>query len=128
MDGMMSSYDIEIPSSMPADKMFKAMVVDLDSIIGDIFPGASVEILEGDGGVGTILAKGVSLRALSAVLTLSMRKSGGSIYKDKVTYKYSTKLGDLGNINITDETHNLSYDATLSALKAFQAHVQARPS
>ncbi|KAL0430464.1 UNVERIFIED_CONTAM: Major strawberry allergen Fra a 1-3 [Sesamum radiatum] len=50
------TYDIEIPSSIPATKMFKAVVLDADTLIPKIMPQAikNVEILEGDGGVGTV--------------------------------------------------------------------------
>ena len=50
------TYDMEIPSSIPADKMFKAFVLDGDTIIPKVLPHAitSVQTLEGDGGVGTI--------------------------------------------------------------------------
>ncbi|MGI4421821.1 pathogenesis-related BetVI family protein [Klebsiella pneumoniae] len=53
---MAITYDMEIPSSIPADKMFKAFVLEGDSIIPKVLPHAitSVETLEGDGGVGTI--------------------------------------------------------------------------
>ncbi|PIM98484.1 hypothetical protein CDL12_29037 [Handroanthus impetiginosus] len=50
------TYDMEIPSSIPAAKMFKAVVLDADTLIPMIMPQAikNVEILEGDGGVGTV--------------------------------------------------------------------------
>ena len=50
------TYDIEIPSSIPPAKMFKAFVLDGDTLIPKILPQAikNVEILEGDGGAGTI--------------------------------------------------------------------------
>ena len=50
------TYDMEIPSSISADKMFKAFVLDGDTIIPKALPHAitSVQTLEGDGGVGTI--------------------------------------------------------------------------
>ncbi|KAH6816096.1 hypothetical protein C2S53_015247 [Perilla frutescens var. hirtella] len=50
------TYDIEIPSSIPAAKMYKAVVLDADTLIPKIMPQAikNVEILEGDGGVGTV--------------------------------------------------------------------------
>lgn len=79
----MITYDIEIPSSVPAPKMFKAMVLDADTLIPKIMPQAikNVEILEGDGGIGTVKvihfgkAKGVCIRALSIELMLSTRRT-----------------------------------------------------
>lgn len=53
---MAITYDMEIPSSIPAPRMFKAFVLDGDNLIPKVLPQAikSVEILEGDGGVGTV--------------------------------------------------------------------------
>ncbi|PIN16957.1 hypothetical protein CDL12_10379 [Handroanthus impetiginosus] len=50
------TYDMEIPSSIPAAKMFKALVLDADTLIPKIMPQAvkNVEILQGEGGVGTV--------------------------------------------------------------------------
>ena len=50
------TYDMEIPSSIPADKMFKAFVLHANTIIPKVLPHAitSVETLEGDGGPRTI--------------------------------------------------------------------------
>ncbi|KAL0315006.1 UNVERIFIED_CONTAM: Major strawberry allergen Fra a 1-3 [Sesamum calycinum] len=50
------TYDVEIPSPIPATKMYKAVVLDADTLIPKIMPQAikNVEILEGDGGVGTV--------------------------------------------------------------------------
>ncbi|GFZ13951.1 hypothetical protein Acr_24g0001410 [Actinidia rufa] len=46
------TYDMEIPSSISADKMFKAFVLDGDTTIPKALPHAitSVQTLEGDGG------------------------------------------------------------------------------
>lgn len=50
------TYDSEITSSIPPAKMFKAAVLDADNLIPKVLPQAikSVEVLEGDGGPGTI--------------------------------------------------------------------------
>ncbi|CAA2997234.1 major allergen Pru ar 1-like [Olea europaea subsp. europaea] len=50
------TYDQEITCSIPPEKMFKAFVLDADNIIPKVLPQAikKVDILEGDGGVGTI--------------------------------------------------------------------------
>ncbi|GFZ13950.1 hypothetical protein Acr_24g0001400 [Actinidia rufa] len=50
------TYDMEIPSSISAEKMFKAFVLDGDTIIPKALPHAitGVQTLEGDGSVGTI--------------------------------------------------------------------------
>ncbi|GFP83417.1 major allergen pru ar 1 [Phtheirospermum japonicum] len=50
------TYEMETRSPVPAAKMFKAFVLDSDTLIPKIMPQAikKVEILEGDGGVGTV--------------------------------------------------------------------------
>lgn len=50
------TYDMEISTSIPPAKMFHAFVVDGDEIYPKILPQVfqSVEIVEGDGGPGTI--------------------------------------------------------------------------
>lgn len=50
------SYEHEVTSSIPAPKLFKAFILDGDSLIPKILPQAikSVEIIQGDGGAGTI--------------------------------------------------------------------------
>ncbi|KAL3648732.1 hypothetical protein CASFOL_005135 [Castilleja foliolosa] len=50
------TYDMENVSSIPAARLFKSAVLDLDTLMPKIMPQAikSVEILEGDGGVGTV--------------------------------------------------------------------------
>ena len=50
------TYDMEITSSIPPARMFKAFVLDGDNLIPKILPQAikSVELIEGDGGVGSV--------------------------------------------------------------------------
>ncbi|XP_057487184.1 major allergen Pru ar 1-like [Actinidia eriantha] len=50
------TYDTEIPSSIPPARMYKAFVLDADTIVSKVLPHAitSVQTLEGDGGPGTI--------------------------------------------------------------------------
>lgn len=50
------TYDSEVTSSIPAAKLFKAFILDGDSLLPKVLPQAikNVEILEGDGGAGTI--------------------------------------------------------------------------
>lgn len=48
--------EVEVTSTVPADKLFKGLLVDIDTVLPKAFPPAmkGVEILEGDGGVGTV--------------------------------------------------------------------------
>ena len=50
------TYDVELTSSIPPTKMFKALVLDADNPLPKILPQAinCTEIPEGDGGVGTV--------------------------------------------------------------------------
>lgn len=50
------TYDIDITSSIPPSKLFKAFVIDADELFPKVVPQGfkSIEVLEGDGGPGTI--------------------------------------------------------------------------
>nr|XP_048333255.1 major strawberry allergen Fra a 1.05-like [Ziziphus jujuba var. spinosa] len=50
------SYESEFTSSIPPARLFKAFVLDADNLFPKIAPNAvkSVEIIDGDGGAGTI--------------------------------------------------------------------------
>ena len=50
------TYEDEVTCSIPPSKMFKASILDFDNLIPKIMPQAikCVEILQGDGGPGTI--------------------------------------------------------------------------
>ena len=50
------TYEMEVATTIPAAKMFKAFVLDGSTLIAKILPQAikSIDILEGDGGAGTI--------------------------------------------------------------------------
>ncbi|XP_058212570.1 major allergen Pru ar 1-like isoform X2 [Rhododendron vialii] len=86
------TYDMEIPSSIPAPRMFKAFVLDADTLIPKILPQAikSVEILEGDGGVGTV--KLTTFGEGSAYKSVKQRVD--AIDKENFTYSYSIIEGD----------------------------------
>ncbi|KAG6436683.1 hypothetical protein SASPL_101585 [Salvia splendens] len=86
------TYDVENPSSISAAKLFKALVVDSDTLIPKIMPQAikNVEILEGDGGVGTI--KVVHFGEGSEYKSVKQRVD--AIDKVNLTYTYSIIEGD----------------------------------
>lgn len=50
------TYEAEFTSTIPPARLFKAFVLDADNLIPKIAPNAvkSTEIIEGDGGPGTI--------------------------------------------------------------------------
>ncbi|XP_057475518.1 major allergen Pru ar 1-like [Actinidia eriantha] len=81
------TYDIEIPSSISAAKMFKALALDGNTIIPKALPHAitSVQTLEGDGGVGTI--KLTTFGEGSVHKSVKHRTDG--LDKENFTYSYS---------------------------------------
>ena len=50
------TYEYEVVSTISPSRLFKSFILDSDNLIPKVVPGAfkSFEILEGDGGVGTI--------------------------------------------------------------------------
>ncbi|KAH6783127.1 hypothetical protein C2S52_008086 [Perilla frutescens var. hirtella] len=86
------TYDIEIPSSIPAAKMFKAMVLDANTLIPKIMPQVikTIEILEGDGGVGTV--KVIHFGEGSQYKSVKHRVD--DIDKENLTRTYSIVEGD----------------------------------
>ncbi|KAG6436684.1 hypothetical protein SASPL_101586 [Salvia splendens] len=86
------TYDIEVTSSLPAAKMFKAMVLDAGTLIPKIMPQAikNVEIVEGDGGVGTV--KIIHFGEGSQYKIAKHRLE--AIDKENLTHTYSIIEGD----------------------------------
>ncbi|KAK4477835.1 hypothetical protein RD792_017098 [Penstemon davidsonii] len=86
------TYEHEITSSIPPKKIFKAFVLDADNLIPKILPQAikSVQILEGDGGVGTL--KLVTFGEGSQYKSVTHRVD--EIDETNCTYKYSVVEGD----------------------------------
>ncbi|XP_059643189.1 major allergen Pru ar 1-like [Cornus florida] len=103
------SYDIEITSSIPPAKMFKAFVLDADTLIPKILPQAikSVEILEGDGGPGTI--KLVTFGEGSQYKSVKHKVDG--IDKETFTYSYSIIEGDA----LMGVLESISYEIKIEA-------------
>ncbi|XP_057772348.1 major allergen Pru ar 1-like [Salvia miltiorrhiza] len=97
------TYDMEILSSIPAAKMFKAVVLDADTLIPKIMPQAikSVEILEGDGGVGTV--KIIHFGDGSQFKSVKHRVE--AIDKENLTHTYSIIEGDA----LSDVIESITY-------------------
>ncbi|OMO58399.1 hypothetical protein COLO4_34685 [Corchorus olitorius] len=83
---------MEIATTIPPAKMFKAFVLDYDNLIPKILPQAikSVETLEGDGGAGTI--KQINFGQGYQFKYTKQRIDG--IDKEKFTYSYTVFEGD----------------------------------
>jgi len=103
------AYDIEITSSIPPAKMFKAFVLDADTLIPKILPQAikSVEILEGDGGVGTV--KLITFGEGSQFKSVKHKVDG--LDKEKFTYSYSIIEGDA----LMGVLESISYEIKIEA-------------
>ena len=97
------TYDIEIPSPIPAAKIFKAVVLDADTLIPKIMPQAikNVEILEGDGGVGTV--KVIHFGEGSQYKSVKHRVD--AIDKENLTHTYSIIEGDA----LSDVIESITY-------------------
>ncbi|KAI3469847.1 hypothetical protein Pfo_026510 [Paulownia fortunei] len=104
------TYDMEIPSSIPAAKMFKAVVLDADTLIPKIMPQAikNVKILEGDGGVGTV--KIIHFGEGSQYESAKHRVD--ALDKENLTHSYSIVEGD----------------ALMGALESITYHIKIVPA
>ncbi|XP_058190735.1 major allergen Pru ar 1-like [Rhododendron vialii] len=86
------TYDMEVTSSIPPAKMFKAFVLDGDTLIPKVLPQAikSVETLQGDGGAGTIklttFGEGSKHKCV--------KHKVDALDKENFTYSYSIIEGD----------------------------------
>ena len=57
--------EVEAPSTVSAEKMYQGFLLDMDTVFPKVLPQLikSVEILEGDGGVGTVTPSDSSILA-----------------------------------------------------------------
>nr|AAX20937.1 Mal d 1.0405 [Malus domestica] len=103
------TYETEFTSVIPAPRLFKAFILDGDNLIPKIAPQAikSTEIIEGDGGVGTI--KKVTFGEGSQYGYVKQRVNG--IDKDNFTYSYSMIEGD----TLSDKLEKITYETKLIA-------------
>ncbi|KAM7488112.1 hypothetical protein LguiB_025596 [Lonicera macranthoides] len=140
------SFEMEITSPIPAAKMFKAFVLDADSLIPKILPQAikSVEILEGDGGSQYKSVKhrvdGIDrdnftynysiiegdalmgiLESISYVVKVETMGDGGSICKNSSTYN------TIGDAQIKEEQIKGGKQKALLMFKAVEAYLLANP-
>ncbi|WCJ23358.1 Major strawberry allergen Fra a 1-A [Euphorbia peplus] len=90
-----TSYELELSSSLPAAKLYKAMVLDADVILPKIMPQAfeSVEIVQGNGGPGTV--KKVTFGQGSKFKY--MKDKIEAMDQEKLTFSHSVIEGDLLN-------------------------------
>ncbi|CAL8080363.1 unnamed protein product [Prunus armeniaca] len=103
------TYETEFTSVIPPEKLFKAFILDADNLIPKVAPTAvkGTEILEGDGGVGTI--KKVTFGEGSQYAYVKHRVDG--IDKDNLSYSYTLIEGDA----LSDVIEKIAYDIKLVA-------------
>ncbi|XP_050216141.1 major strawberry allergen Fra a 1.05-like [Mercurialis annua] len=87
------SYEMVVSSSIPAAKLYKALILEGDTLIPKILPQAvkSVQILEGDGGPGTI--KLVTFGEGSQFKNAKHKVD--AMDKDKLIFNHSVIEGDM---------------------------------
>ncbi|XP_012084010.1 major allergen Pru ar 1 [Jatropha curcas] len=87
------SYNMEVASPIPPAKLFKAFVLDNDNIIQKVVPQAinNVEILQGDGGPGTV--RKITFGEGSQFKYVKHRIE--EIDKENFVYRYSAIEGDV---------------------------------
>ncbi|KAK4477814.1 hypothetical protein RD792_017077 [Penstemon davidsonii] len=103
------TYEHEITSSIPQKKVFKAFVLDADNLLPKILPQAvkSVQILEGNGGVGTL--KLITYGEASKYKSATHRVD--EIDEANCIYKFSVVKGDV----LGDVLDSISYVIKIEA-------------
>ncbi|KAL5541898.1 hypothetical protein UlMin_009610 [Ulmus minor] len=103
------TYETEFTSTVAPARLFKAFILDADNLIPKIAPQAvkSAEILEGDGGAGTI--KKITFGEGSQYNYVKHKIE--SIDKENFTYNYTLIEGDA----LSDKIEKISYETKLVA-------------
>ncbi|KAL5541894.1 hypothetical protein UlMin_009604 [Ulmus minor] len=103
------TYESEFTSTIPPARLFKAFVLDADNLIPKIAPQAikSAEIIEGNGGPGTI--KKITFGEGSQFNYVKHQVEG--IDNDNFTYSYSLIEGDA----LSEKIEKISYETKLVA-------------
>ncbi|EEF27220.1 major allergen Pru ar 1 [Ricinus communis] len=84
------TFEKEITTSVPQAKMFKAFILESDTLIPKVLPQVSIEFLEGNGGPGTI--KKTSFAEGGEVKYIKTRVEATD--KDNFTHCYSVIGGE----------------------------------
>ncbi|KAG6431434.1 hypothetical protein SASPL_109513 [Salvia splendens] len=103
------TYEYEVVSTISPSRLFKSFILDSDNLIPKVVPGAfkSFEILEGDGGVGTI--KLITFGEGSQFKFAKHKVE--EIDEANCTYKYSVIEGDA----LGEEIDSISYVVKVDA-------------
>ncbi|CBI22936.3 unnamed protein product, partial [Vitis vinifera] len=125
------TYEMEVTSSIPPAKMFKASVLDADNLIPKILPQAikNVEIIQGDGGPGTI--KKIYFGEGSQFKSVTHRVDG--IDKENFTYSYRSICKNISKYHtkddavIDEEQIKAGKEKASGMFKAIEAYLLANP-
>ncbi|KAK4769947.1 hypothetical protein SAY87_030479 [Trapa incisa] len=146
--------DIEITSTVSPAKMFQAFVLESDHIFPKVHPHAfkSIELVEGDGGVGSIkkitFAEEHIKHAKHRIDLLDKEKfvyhytwiEGDALMKvfEKISYeikfeahhhgsvcKVTTKFFVIGDVNLDEEKLEAGKEKFIGLFRAVEAHVLA---
>ncbi|XP_030456086.1 major allergen Pru av 1-like [Syzygium oleosum] len=152
------TYDSEITSSIPPAKMFKAAVLDADNLIPKVLPQAikSVEVLEGDGGPGTIklitFGEGSQYKTVKHKVEVVDKENFVYCYSiiegdalgttfEKISYetkitaspeggsvcKNTSKYFTIGEVDITEEKIKAGKEKASAMFKAIEDYLVANP-
>ncbi|KAK3444448.1 hypothetical protein EUGRSUZ_A00150 [Eucalyptus grandis] len=103
------TFHFDFPSPIPQAKMFKAAILDADNLLPKVLPQAvkSVEVLEGDGGPGTIklmtFAEGNPYKTAKHKVEV--------LDKENFTYCYSIIEGEMLGTTFEKITHEVKINA-----------------
>ncbi|EEF43035.1 major allergen Pru ar 1 [Ricinus communis] len=104
------TYEMEVATTIPAAKMFKAFVLEGNTLIARILPQAikSIDILEGDGGAGTI--KQINFGDASQFKYAKERTD--AVDKENLTYAYTMIEGDVLIGKLEKISNEIKFEAT----------------
>ncbi|KAI4369550.1 hypothetical protein MLD38_017977 [Melastoma candidum] len=103
------SYESQHTTSIPPHKLFKAFILDADNLIPKVLPTAfkSIEILEGNGGPGTI--KVITFGEGTLYKTTKHRVD--ALDETSLTYSYSIIEGDVLSTVLEKVTNDVKIEA-----------------
>ncbi|KAL3505674.1 hypothetical protein ACH5RR_031056 [Cinchona calisaya] len=103
------TFTEEFTSSIPAPRLFKALILDADNLMPKIAPQAvkNVELIEGDGGPGSI--KQMNFGEGSQIKYVKHRID--ALDKENLTYAYTMIEGD----SLMEKIESVSYEMKFEA-------------
>ena len=98
------TFNEEFTSPVSAQRLFKALILDGDSLIPKLMPQAfkSVETIQGDGGAGTIK----QINFAEGAQTKYLKHRVDALDKDNLSYSYTQIEGE----GLMDKIESISYE------------------